>query len=292
MADKQTPAWPWSAFRAPNYLKKADAHADEAHVESAAPGTQSRTVGKPSAIPNQLGYAPIGDPTVLLAKRAADREIAFSGVTNERFPQLATHGRAHPITPEYNVWYDQYATREAYDKIILNTAHGTLTGPTSQVVVLDAPARLRLSEWPGGTQAFPVLLLFTYSQAAAATSGQYTFSFTPDGGDFIFPLGEFNATQLNTFQTQRWIIPAQVTDPGVTRLGIFTVTNTAVVAPAAINWRFGIGWAYILRAPAFKAPLPTPPGAATFQGPGSGPGSAGIGSTGKVGSPSIVSSSN
>jgi hypothetical protein len=232
---------------APGTTSRVDAFApDLAHPLAPDSGT---------GVPASLGYPNHGDAP---AWRQAERAEAAVKDARRRFPELATYGRAGPAVPEFNVLYDQIRSDDAYDKIILNTAHGAwVVGTTTvQPVTLDNPANLRTSQYPGAIQAMPVLLLFTWSQSVAATSGQYSMFWQPQGGDFLFPLGEYNATTVQQYNSPRWVIPLVVTDPGVTQLGNIIITSTAVVGTPTILWRMGIGWAYPLPTMAFKGHVP------------------------------------
>lgn len=241
-----------------------------AGLKTDAPGTNSRTdiitPDTPDAktptgmgLPNQLGYHQHGIVPLPERTRIIARE-------NKRHPDLAHHGRPAPEVPDYNVWYDQWATQNGWDKLILNTAHGTITplttGSTTVPITLDVEAKLKLSQFPGAVMAFPVLLFWTFALLAAGTSGVVSLGFIPNGGDFVFPLGEFNVTQLEFSLKERWIIPAPVTDHDVTSLGTLIATSNTVVGPPVIQWRMGIGWAYLLPSPAFKGYVPMRAGGA------------------------------
>lgn len=250
-------------------------------VPSAAPGTNERDVLREgqdyaSAVPQHalspampdrwrrarssgpgqsglLGYADHGDAVRIATRRNEN--------TRRRFPDLATHGRPGPAAPEYNQIYDVLKSPEAYDKIIIGTAHGQWTVGTTvnpQPVILDNPLPPNLlNQFPGSVQAFPVLLVFTFSQSILTATGCYSMSFTPDGGDISYPLGEYNAGIGSEYNSMRHIIRAPFTDPGKTVLGTFNVaTPTAVVGTPVINWRLAFGLALFLAAPAFKTSHP------------------------------------
>lgn len=202
-----------------------------------------------------LGYATHGDP-VKLAARIGE----LNGATRTRFPQVATHGRPGPASPAFNVLYDVFKSTEAYDKVILGTAHGSwVVGTTvSQPVTLDVPLVpiSLMNQFPGSVQIYPVLLLFTFGQSVTTATGEYSIGFTPQGGDFTYPLGEFNAGIASVFNSVRHIIRASITDPGQTNLGTIVITSNGVVGTPTIFWRMGFGFAAFLPVPAFRASEP------------------------------------
>lgn len=239
----------------------------EDNAGTAAPGAQSRkdliTPDTPDAktvtgkgVPASLGYHQHGD--------SPDLHTAEAGLAKarERFPTLASHGRAGPAVPEYNKFYDQLRTDDAYDKIITTTAHGTLVVPSTlqQTVTLDTPANLRTSQFPGAVLVHPVLMFFSFSQTVTTATGQYSFAWLLPGADFQYPLGEFNAGKADYQTYTRQILNVGVIDPGVLTLGSIVLTPTSVVGTPSINWRLGIGWAYDLPAPAYKGYIPLPAG--------------------------------
>lgn len=247
-------------------------HVKEANpdqVQSDAPGTSSRTdvispdtpVGHtPSGLghPDVLGYHQHG---TVAAPQAAAETARIIARENAKRPDLAHGGRPGPVIPEYNQFYDHWRTREGWDRFILNTASGSIalgtTGTVAAPIVLDRPAGLRLSEYPGGTMAFPVLLLWTWALSAAATSGEASFAFVPQGGDFQFPLNEANILSTLTYSEHaRWVVPAPTTDRGIQNIGTLLITSNTVVGPPSVFWRMGIGWAYVIPEPAFHPSQP------------------------------------
>jgi hypothetical protein len=102
----------------------------------------------------------------------------------------------------------------------------------------------------------PVLLLWSWSQSVTTATGQYSFGWLPDGSDFVYPLGEYNASKPDEYKDYSHIIPAPIVDAGKTTLGTLTLTALGVVGTPSINWRMGIGWAYLMPTPAFKGAVP------------------------------------
>lgn len=240
-------------------------------VATDAPGTQSRTdvitPDTPDAKthtglghPDQLGYHQHGTVAPPERRQIITRE-------NKRYPNLAHHGRPAPEVPDYNVFYDHWGTREAWDKIILSTAHGSWVfgTTTTQAVTLDTLPNLKLSQFPGALMAFPVLISWSYALSAAGTSGEFSASFVPQGGDFSFPLSEGNITVLQYTQDTRWIVPAPVVDRNPTQLGNLIITSNSIVGTPTLFWRMGFGWAYLLQAPAFKGYIPLHAGQAYHE---------------------------
>lgn len=247
-----------------------------------APGTNSRVdVTTPDddvaqtakrvsgAHPDTLGYPMHGDklydpsgkagPALREAQRSALRDQAVL-----RYPNLSTHGRSGPAVPDYNVFYSHLRDREAYSQIVTNTAHGSWTvGTTSkQAITLDTAPNLHLSQFPGAIGVYPVLLLWAFAQSVTTATGEYSMNWELLGGDFLFPLGEFNAGKPDNTEYPRWIVPMLITDANQTALGNLIITSNGVAGTPTIFWRLGIGWAYLLPAPAFKGYVPLAAGAA------------------------------
>lgn len=203
-----------------------------------------------------LGYADRGDPV-----RIAQRMHELSGRTRQRFPDLATHGRPGPHAPEFNILYDVFKSNEAYDKVILATAHNTWVVGTTlapQTVTLDVPLPITalFNQFPGGIQVYPVLLMFSFGQSVTTATGEYSIAFIPQGGDFQYPLGEYSAGQPSINNYMRHIIRAAITDPGQQVMGQINITTNAVVGTPSIFWRMGFGFAAFIPAPAFKTSKP------------------------------------
>lgn len=212
--------------------------------------TRKRSSGPgPSGV---LGYADHGDP-VRIATRMNES-------TRRRFPDLATHGRPGPQAPEFNIIYDALKSTDAYDKIILGTAHNIwVVGTTTvQAVTLDnaLPTLALMNQFPGAIQIYPVLLMFSFGQSVTTATGEYSMAFVPQGGDFPYPLGEYNAGVGGVYNTMRHIIRAPITDPGQTTLGNLIITSNGVTGTPNLFWRMGFGFAAFLPVPAFKGNEP------------------------------------
>ena len=244
---------------------------------TAAPGTNSRsdltTPERDSAVtahnvpgshPDSLGYPMHGDGVVKspdeprLAHEAAARMAHDASLM--RFPHLASHGRAGPAVPEYNVLYSHLRDRDGVTQVISNTAHGTwvIGTTTKQPIILDTPANLRLSQFPGAIAVYPTLLLWTWGQSVTTATGEYSMVWELNGGDGLvqFPLGEFNASRPDMTDYPRWIVPMPITDANQTTMGNLIVTSNGVTGTPSIFWRMGIGWAYLLPAPAMRGYVP------------------------------------
>jgi hypothetical protein len=228
------------------------------------PWQRHRSEGPDAA--GTLGYRNHGD-----AVRVATRVETGANNTRTRFPQLLTHGRPFE-PPQFNVFYDIYKTRDAYDKGILFTAHGSITANNTPAVIpltMDTASSVvgasqsplshlqLLGQFPGALQMLPVLMLFTYGQTVATATGEFSLLYVPQGGDVQYPLGEYYAGQTSVYNTMRHIIKAPITDPGQTALGNLIYTpNTVAGVTGTLFFRLGFGMAMLLPQPAFKYPEP------------------------------------
>jgi hypothetical protein len=226
------------------------------------PWRRHRSEGPDAA--GMLGYRNHGD-----AVRVATRVDEKRNTTRARFPELATHGRIFE-PPQFNILYDIFKTTEAYDKCVLFTAHGSLTAnnTASSVALTMDPASVvvgasqsplshlqLLGQFPGALQMFPVLLTFSFGQSVVSATGEFSLTYVPQGGDVMYPLGEYYAGTGSVQNTMRHIIKAPITDPGQVTLGTLIYTpNTVAGTTGTLYFRLGFGMAMLLPAPALKTP--------------------------------------
>lgn len=233
-------------------------------LPSAAPGTGpyeadtrvNYTPGTPIAPlgpPNRVGYGGSGD-SLVIEPNPPQQDFEILQRDRMRMRGHALGGPPTPVVPRYNTLYDGLRTQTAFDTLIANGAHGSFTpatGVQTLAVNLDNPPNLRISQFPGAIQVYPVICSFSFAPIAVTMTGAHSFLFQSAQGGFPIPLGEYNASSGNV-ENFAFIVDGPIADAGQLFMGNIIYTGSTIATAAVVNWRIAFGWAYLLPTPAFR----------------------------------------
>lgn len=233
-------------------------------LPSAAPGTgpyatDTKTTYKPGTVipspelPDRVGYGGGGD---ILVIEPQPRQQDFEQLQRDRARMRghALGGPPSPVVPRYNALYDGLRTQTAFDTLVQNGAHGSLTpatGVQTLAVNLDNPPNLRTSQFPGAIQVYPVIISFSFAPVAITMTGAHSFLFQSAQGGYPIPLGEYNASS-GSVENFSYIVDGPIADAGQLFMGNIIYTGTTIATAVTVNWRIAFGWAYLLPTPAFR----------------------------------------
>jgi len=190
-------------------------------------------------------------PKPKIKEEPVHEELTNHTVTHEEHTK--PYKLVYPVpVPNYNTLYDGLRSKQGWRYISEASAQGTVTTVAGSSVLVPVTMtqtpNWRLEQWPGGTQLFLVVRMFSVGPQTAsfATQGEISVLYL-DWSANVTPLGIIpnNGFYTNGFDT---ILPAAITDPGLAALGQLSFTLNAGATVGNYSWQLGFSAAYLLPA--------------------------------------------
>jgi hypothetical protein len=174
--------------------------------------------------------------------------VPHPGVANR---PLMKKERERILIPHFNRMYGTLRTENGWKYIIDNYANGTITDIAGAQAIapvsLHYPPNWRLEQWPGGTNLYYCIRMFSLaSQIIAATAGSMDVYYQDILTGFIVPLGDYEYTQSG-IEFLDIVLPVPVSDPGLqNNVGQLQFNLSGAGTPETINWQLSFSGAYLL----------------------------------------------